>query len=187
MLGHIIHRYNMVEIENTENEINVVEDVIENDDVDSRIYELGYHIIPAISDEEAPKEASAIKDLIKEHGGTVISEEAPKHITLAYTMHRTENSKKEKFDAVHFGGIKFEINPANVIKIKNVLDVDKNILRHIIFNTVKENTRAEIRLPQVRNERKQSIAPKVTPRKEEIGVPVSEEALDKSIKEIVVE
>lgn len=177
----------MVETENTENEINVIEDVIEDGDVDSRVYELGYHIIPAISEEEAPREAAAIKELIKEHSGTVISEEVPKHMTLAYTMNRTEDSKKEKFDMVYFGGIKFEINPANVIKIKDVLDINKNILRYIIFNTVKENTRAEVRLPQVRNERKQSVAPKVTPRKKEISVPVSEEALDKSIKEIVVE
>ena len=175
----------MTEVENTENTINE-EDTMDGD-IDPRVYELVYHIIPDVSEEEAPREAAAIKEFIKEHGGTVISEEAPKHIDLAYDMFRTENGKKERFETAHFGGIKFEMDPTNVIEVKNVLDSNKNILRHIIFKTVKENTRAEIRLPQVRSERKHEAPLKVTPKKEEQSVPVSEEALDKSIKEIVVE
>jgi ribosomal protein S6 len=177
----------MTEIEKTENEVEVMEDVDMDESLDPRVYELGFHIIPAISEEEAPKEAAAIKEFIKQNGGVVISEEAPKHVELAYAMFRTEAGKKEKFEAAHFGGLKFEMSPTDVIKVKEVLDGNKNIIRHIIFKTVKENTHAEIRLPQVRNERKQSIAPKATPKKEEIGVPVSEKALDESIKEIVVE
>ena len=180
----------MTDVENTENAISAEEDALENEDidsdVDSRVYELGYHIVPAVSEEEAPREAAAIKEFIKERGGTVISEELPKHMELAYTMYRTENGKKEKFDTSHFGGIKFEIEPGSLVQIKEVLDMNRNILRHIIFKTVKENTHAEVRLPQVRVERKQGVAPKVTPKKEEIGVPVSEKALDESIKEIVV-
>ncbi len=175
----------MAEIENTENEINTIEN--EEEDIDPRIYELGYHIIPAVLEDEAPKEAAAIKEFIIQHGGTVISEEMPKNVTLAYTMYRTEGGKKERFETAHFGGIKFEMDPGNVSKVKEVLDLDKNILRYIIFKTVKENTRAEIRLPQVHVDRKRSVAPKATPKKEDIGVPISEEALDKSIKEIVVE
>lgn len=177
----------MTEVENMDSIIDEMESEDVDSGVDPRVYELGYHIIPAISEEEAPKEAAAIKEFIKEKGGTVISEEAPKHMELAYTMYRTDGGKKEKFDTAHFGGIKFEIDPTDVIEIKNVLDTSKNILRYIIFKTVKENTHAEVRLPQVRTERKPSVAPKTTPKKEEIGVPVSEKALDESIKEIVVE
>lgn len=177
----------MTEAETNENQDLEVETTDEAGDTDSRVYELGFHIVPAISEEEAPKEAAAIKQFIKDNGGTVISEEAPKHIELAYAMYRTEGGKKEKFEAAHFGGIKFEMDPDNIAKVKEVLDGNRNIIRHIIFKTVKENTHAEIKLPQVRSERKQSVAPKVTPKKEEVGVPVSEEALDESIKEIVVE
>ncbi len=176
----------MTEVEKTENIINEV-DIDMDGDIDPRVYELGYSIIPAVSEEEAPKEALAIKDFIKEHGGTVISEEVPKHIDLAYDMFRTEKGKKEKFETAYFGGIKFEMAPSGVIEVKNVLDINKNILRHIIFNTVKESTRSEMRLPQVRTERKHNVAPKTTPKKEELGVKVSEKALDESIKEIVVE
>ncbi len=176
----------MTEVEKIENTINEA-DIDMDGDIDPRVYELGYSIIPDVSEEEAPKEALAIKDFIKEHGGIVISEEAPKYIDLAYDMFRTENGKKEKFETAYFGGIKFEMTPSGVIEIKNVLDSNRNILRHIIFKTVKEDTRADIRLPHARTERKQTVAPKSTPKKEEIGVPVSEKALDESIKEIVVE
>jgi len=108
----------MTEVENTENTIDVMESETEEGDIDPRVYELGYHIIPAISEEEAPKEAAAIKGFIKENGGVVISEEAPKHMELAYAMYRTESGKKEKFEAAHFGGIKFEMDPTNVAKVK---------------------------------------------------------------------
>jgi ribosomal protein S6 len=176
----------MSDVENIENVIN--ESLVEDDgDVDSRVYELGYHIIPAISEEEAPKEAEALKDLIKRNGGVIISEEAPNRIDLAYTMYRTENGKKTKFDSAYFGGIKFEMDQASVHKIKEVLDINKNILRYIIFKTVKENTRTDIRLPQVRLDKKMDGKPRVHLRKKEEDVPVSEEALDKSMEEIVVE
>jgi len=195
MLGHTIYTY-MAETENNENLETVMDIADEAGDTDPRVYELGYHIIPAVSEEEAPKEAAAIKEFIVAHGGTPISEQEPKHMTLAYPMYRTENGKKETFEAAYFGGIKFEMNPADVIEVKNVLDINKNILRHIIFKTVKENTRAEVRLPQTRSERsersdrterKQDVAPKTSLRKAEESVPVSEKALDESIKEIVVE
>ena len=168
-------------------DIEIEKDSEREGDIDPRVYEVGYLIIPALSDEEAPKEAQAIKEFIQSTGGTVISEEAPKHFTLAYTMYRTENGKQEKFETGHFGSIKFEIDPEGVLKIKEAFDGNKNILRYIIFKTVKENTRAEIRLPQVRVERRQETVAKPVLRKEEKDVPVSEEQLDKSIEELVVE
>ena len=174
----------MTDVENTENVIGEEEN---EEDIDPQVYELGYHIIPAVSEEEAPKEAAAIKEFVVAHGGTAISEQAPQHMVLAYHMYRTENGKKETFESAYFGGIKFEMSPTGVIEVKNVLDANRNILRHIIFKTIKEGTRADVRLPQVRSERKQDVTPRAPLRKKEESVPVSEEALDKSIKEIVVE
>ncbi|MEX0651940.1 MAG: 30S ribosomal protein S6 [Candidatus Paceibacterota bacterium] len=173
----------MTEPENIENMI----EEVENEDIDPRVYELGYHIISALSEEEAPREASAIKDFIKEKGGIVLSEEAPKHIELAYPMYRTQGGKKEKFETAHFGGIKFEIDPTDVSLIKDVLDANNNILRHIIFKTVRENTHAEVRLPQVRTDKKFASTPKNAIVEKKTEDTVSEKALDESIKEIVVE
>ena len=177
----------MIEVENTENMTYDAENITEDGDVDSRVYELGFHIVPAISEEEAPKEALAIKEFIKKHSGVTLSEEVPKHVELAYPMYRVESGRKEKFETAHFGGIKFEIDTTGLAELKKALDTNRNIIRHIIFRTVKENTHAEVRLPQVRGERKHVIAPRATPKENQVGVPVSEKALDESIKEIVVE
>ena len=172
----------------------VAADMHEEGDAESRVYELGYLIVPAISEEDAPKEASALKELVVKLAGSVISEDAPHHISLAYTMYRSENGKRQKFDAAHFGGIKFEMEPAQVLELKEALDTNKNILRYIVFKTVRENTRSDVKPPQARSsdrgdrgDRRMESAPKAQLRKEEENVPVSEEALDRSIKELVVE
>lgn len=176
---------NTADMAETMEETTLDEDLAQ--DAEPRVYELGYHLIPALSDEEAPAEAAALKELVVKQGGTVISEDAPQHISLAYTMYRTESGKKTKFDTAHFGGIKFEMGPAEVIALKEALDANKNLLRYLIFKTVRENTRSEFRFPQ-KTERKPEAGEKAPTRvKEEKNVPVSEEALDKSIKELVVE
>lgn len=157
-------------------------------DVEPRVYELSYLMVPAISEEQVPGEVGKLKELVAKHGGTVLSEEAAKPIPLAYTITRSTESRREKFDTAHFGSIKMEINPENVLQIKEVLDLNRNVLRYLIFKTVRENTRSDVKIqPQSRPERKTSGGQRVLLRKEEANVPVSEEALNKSIKDIVVE
>ncbi|MCW9054853.1 MAG: 30S ribosomal protein S6 [Candidatus Pacebacteria bacterium] len=159
-------------------------------DAESRIYELGYHLVPALSEDEAPVEAAALKELVTKAGGTVIEDEAPQHISLAYTMFRTESGKKTKFDTAHFCSVKFEIDPAQITTIQEGLDENKNVLRYIIYKTVRENTRSEYRFPQ-KTDRKAEQKPvaeeKASEKPQEENEPVSEEALDKSINELVVE
>ena len=162
------------------------DDSLDVEDSELRIYELGYHIIPSIAEEAIPAEVSFVRTALEENDGTVISDSAPSQITLAYTMSRTENGKKEKFDTAHFGSIKFEMVPQQVLALKEKLDTNKNILRYIIFKTVKENTRSEIRIPIVKDEKKP--APVAKPiRKPEVRVPISEEELDRTIEKLVVE
>ncbi len=179
-------------MEDIDTVLDAVETTEETDaglDAEPRIYELGYHIIPAVAEENAPQEAQALKDSITKNGGKVIADEAPQHITLAYTMYRTENGTKEKFDTAHFGTVKFEMNPEGVASLKEVLDQNKNVLRYVIFKTVRENTRSDYRFPQQRTERKQGDTNKPaatkSPEAPEEKPEVSDEELDKSIKELV--
>ena len=52
-----------------------------------KVYELGYHLIPTLAEEEVPQYVNKIKDALDSYGAIVISEEMPKRIELAYTMH----------------------------------------------------------------------------------------------------
>lgn len=177
----------MVKTEEIKEEL---DETFEDDDTEPRIYELGYHILPSVSEDDIPAEIAGIKSLIKKNDGVGISEENPKNISLAYTMYRTTEGKKEKFDTAYFGWIKFEMDPKNALKVKEELDLNRNILRYIIIKTVRENTRTEMRTitaqtPKV-DQKTVSTFSKPT-RKPEKNVPVSEEELDRTIEKLVVE
>lgn len=174
-------------MEHTETATKAIREENKEIDTESRVYELGYLITPALSEGEIPQETAGLKALIEKSGGVVISEQAPQHITLAYAMTRIENGKRETFETANFGSIKFEIGPRAVASLKHSLDENKNLLRYIIFKTVRENTRAEIKLPQIKIERRMGMTHRAPLRKKEESVPISEEALDRSIKELMVE
>ena len=183
----------MEKIEDTKNET-LNQAPVKNDFDDSsgsepRVYELGYLLFPSIVEEKVPEQASLIKSIIEKNQSTIISDEIPRHMTLAYTMYQTKDGKKEKFDTAYFGSIKFETEPLQILLIKEELDTNKNILRYIIFKTVRENTRSEVRIPiQPKIEKKIPSTKIRTPlRKEEKKVPISEEELDRTIEKLVVE
>jgi len=153
------------------------------------IYELGYHVVPAIGEEGLPKEVSILKEEIEKLGGTFVAEEFPAHITLAYTMVRSHGGAREKFASAYFGWLKFEMDPAQISGLKEKLDVNENVLRYLLFKTVREDTRAprRVTLPPKPAE---PIRPKFTsdvPKKTEPQKPVSDEELDRTIEKLVVE
>lgn len=156
-------------------------------DTESRIYELGYLMMPTLAEGEISQETATLKALVEENGGVIIAEQTTQQITLAYSMQQVVNGKREMFETAHFGGMKFEIEPSAIMSLKKALDGDRNLLRYIIFKTVRENTRAEIKLPQIKIERKAGLTHRMPLRKKEESVPVSEEALDRSIKQLMIE
>src|SRR5210317_1807305 len=93
------------------------------------VYELGYHLLPTLSDEEVQKEAESFKSLIEKIGGSLVSEEAPKPMHLAYEMVKKQEGKNAKFDTSFFGWIKFEISADDVLSVKEEVDANKNVLR----------------------------------------------------------
>ena len=153
------------------------------------IYELGYHIVPAVGEEGLPKEVSVLKEEIEKLGGTFISEEFPTHVTLAYTMVRASGGAREKFASAYFGWLKFEMDPEQTLILKEKLAANENVLRYLLFKTVREDTRApkRVTLPPKPSE---PIRPKFTsdvPRKTEPQKPVSDEELDRTIEKLIVE
>ncbi len=104
------------------------------------VYEVGYHIVPTVSPENLPKEVDAIKAILGKVGATIISEEGPKMIPLAYEMLKVVGPKRDYFETAYFGWVKFEAEPAAAIELKKALDLSEKVLRFIIVKTVRENT-----------------------------------------------
>lgn len=155
----------------------------ENLDINSRVYEVGYLLLPTISEEEIPAIYTNLKDLVSSLGGEVISDEMPKMIPLAYTMAKVIQNVRSKFDSAYFGWVKFDMSPEKVSELKKKLDVDTNFIRFLILKTVKENTIAAKRF--IHKDSRRKI---VTTKKEdenETSTPIDKEEIDKEIDAMV--
>ena len=162
---------------------NAVADTSDNEVV-LRIYEVGYHIIPTVLEENVEKAVGEIRSVIEKAGGTFIAEGAPAMTRLAYEMQSQDGDKRSHFDKAYFGWIKFEAPIAAAAALEEYLKTTVAILRHIIFVTVREETRAKIKPPTLR-EVKRTDTIKSSPRRtEEASAPVSEVDLDKALLDI---
>jgi ribosomal protein S6 len=155
-------------------------------ETDDKVYELGYHLLPTLSEGDVSVEVAALKALIEKRGGTIIADEAPKLTDLSYTMTKAQSGKISKFTTAHFGWVKFEMTPAQAMEIKTELESHQQVLRYLLIATVRESTMAPRRMVAGVRE----VTPTTTLRKlvkEEAQVPVSEAELDKTIEELVGE
>ena len=152
-------------------------------DANHRVYELGYLLVPTISEENLPATFGNLKELISSLGGVAIYDEMPKMIPLAYSMVKVVSNVRNKFNTAYFGWTKFTMDSDKITELKKKLDLDPNFIRFLILKTVKENTIATKRFPRGEIHRK--------PRTEKSGsnetaVPINKEEIDKEIDALVI-
>ncbi len=154
-----------------------------------RIYEIGYHIVPTAKEEDLEKIVNEIRGTIEKEGGSFIAEGAPSMTRLAYPMPVREGERNVEYDRGYFGWIKFEANVAIVDALSEKLKRNRNFIRFIVFRTVREDTRAKMKAPTLR-EVKRTDTIKSAPRRggaEESATPVSEVDLEKALQDITTE
>jgi ribosomal protein S6 len=147
----------------------------------SRVYELGYLLVPTIAEEDIPVNYGNLKDLVSSFGGDVISDEMPKMTILAYSMQKVVSNVRNKFNKGYFGWVKFVMNSDKVLELKKKLDLDSNLIRFLILKTVRENTIASKRF--IRGEYKRPVTRKSG--ENETTVPINKEEIDKEIDALV--
>ncbi|MCK4918184.1 MAG: 30S ribosomal protein S6 [Candidatus Pacebacteria bacterium] len=103
------------------------------------IYEIGYLVIPNVSDEEVLTEVANIKLILEKEGATFLSGDEPKLIDLAYPVSKIFNTEKQIFEKAYFAWIKFEVEVDKLVKIKAELDKYENILRYLLIKALKES------------------------------------------------
>ena len=152
-----------------------------------QVYELGYHIVSTVAEENLPKEVETLKAIILKDGGSLVSEGEPKLINLAYPMTKSVADSKKKFTTAYFGWLKFETKSELMPAIKKAVDANPNVLRYLLIKTVRENTMFTPKLT-VRTPAKEEVAPKVKKSvKTKETKAASVEELDKTIDELVLE
>lgn len=152
-----------------------------NDNKTERVYELGYLLVPTLSEENVPAVFGDLKELVSSLGGVVISDEMPKMIPLAYEMVKVITNIRNKFKTAYFGWVKFTISADAVLELKKKLDLDSNFIRFLILKTVKENTIATKRFVR----REMHMRPTIKKNENEVAAPINKEEIDKEIDALV--
>ena len=149
------------------------------------VYEVGFHIVPTV---DADKVSAMVEKVRKALGDAeVIAEGFPERRTLAYTIERASQGKREKYSEAYFGWIKFAAPREQAVKLAEALRGMKEILRHLIIETVREDiTQKTVRAVFTSDRLEGQTLRKPTSAPEKTGE-VSEEELNKSIEALTAE
>lgn len=152
----------------------------------TRIYEAGYHIVPTAKEDSVEATVSSIRAIIEKVGGSFIAEGAPQLIKLAYSIDVRERERFVSYDRAFFGWIKFEAPATAAAEVEEALRTNSSIMRSIVFKTVREDTRVQLKavgLREVKRGDTLRAAPKQT--QEGVAAQVSDADIEKAIDEIV--
>lgn len=158
-------------------------------EVVTRVYEAGYHIVPTVAEGDVEKVVAEIRSEIEKLGGTFIAEGAPSLIKLSFAMDKREGEKHVGYDRGYFGWLKFEAATTSAKTLTDFLNTHSSILRSIVFKTLREDTRAKFKAPQLREVKRTDTikaAPRQAPAAEE-KEPLSEADLEKALETLTQE
>ncbi|MFC1775315.1 30S ribosomal protein S6 [Patescibacteria group bacterium] len=154
-------------------------------DSETKTYELGYLLVPTITEEKLGGEASKVMDVL-EKDGNIVSSENPKEQVLAYTMNKVIAGKKQTFNDAYFGSIIFGAESDAIEVIKKELDKNDNILRFMIIGRTKESLIApQKRVATAPIDRAKEASSTI--KNKEVKKEVDEKEIDKEIEELVIE
>jgi ribosomal protein S6 len=107
-------------------------------------YELAFHLVPSLGDDNVGKVFDEITKLVEKIGGKVVAKSEPALLNLEYEMDKTVDSVKSKYNTAYFAWIIFENGDAQ--KLQEGLESNTNLLRHLL---VKTNTTSGVKAEEV--------------------------------------
>ena len=125
-----------------------VDEALDGDGSELRVYELGFHLDPELPVEEVKKAYNAVRKFISEKG-TLVADGEPQKIQLAYTISRQETSGRRDFDSAYFAWIVYETSAANHAEIITMASEDKKIIRFIDLLTTKDSARHSVEMREI--------------------------------------
>lgn len=159
-----------------------------------RVYELGFLVVPSLTDEKLTDAVDSLRAVIDKAGGSIIAEGAPALRELAYEMSKMVANKRSSYTSAHFGWLKFEATPEVLDEMKLELDANNDLIRYIIVKTVREDTMASMPARTFEPSAGQELAMadsgkerKVPERVPEEKVELSEEEIDEEIDKLLEE
>ena len=151
-------------------------------DKDPQTYEVGYHLLPTLSEDEAQAATKDLMNFLKKEGATAVGDKAPVKIDLAYAIEKRIAGKLTDFSTAYFGWVAFEVPPKNIETVKKFMDTNPSVLRYLMISTTKAEVTAVLEgaviMPTAQASTEAIAAPK---RATEDGAVVSDEALSKAL------
>jgi ribosomal protein S6 len=144
------------------------------------IYEIGYHVVPTVGEDGVAKQVEAIRKALGD--AEIISEGFPQKMTLAYTVERAAQGKREKFTESYFGFIKFAMERDAIVACKEKIAAMPQILRYLVIETVREDLMQQKQRAVFASDRLEGQTLQKPTSVPEKGGEVSEAELDKSIE-----
>ena len=154
---------------------------------EEKIYEVGYHILSSVSEENIPAEVEKIKAFLAKEKAIIISEQTPKLRPLAYSIKKAFGGTYKVFDKAYFGFIKFELGEeGDVRNIDLAMKNNESVLRYLVIKTVRENTMYSPKIT-IFSDKDAKIKTFKEDKVASIEKPASIEEIDKSIDALVAE
>ena len=147
-----------------------------------QVYEVGFHIIPTVAEDDLGVQVTAVRDIIEAAGGRMIADEYPKHIDLAYPMQKIVSNKRSLHHSAYFGWMKFDAEPKSIRAIDGALKKNEFVIRFILVKTVREITMVPRKLLREKHPEETHRVPS----KVEEKPAMTEEELDKTIEDLVI-
>lgn len=166
-------------------------DIQEHEDKGGELttYELGYHFVPSLGEQDLALRVETLHKAIAEAGGTIISEGHPQSFVLAYTMRKLRSGKWENYDSTFFGWIRFSASSTGIPTLHEELNHMDFIVRYLCIKITEDALAAPA--PVIRKNEvavsEVTVEPKALVRRvdEEEKTEVSEEELDKQIEQLI--
>lgn len=117
-----------------------VEDVLadEGTSAEPETYEVAFHILPTVSDEDLSKEVAALVDALKKQGAELVGERFPSKIKLAYEMEKKIDGSIERFSEAYFGWVAGVLSKDAIAEVIKSLDNNPSVLRYLVTKTSKD-------------------------------------------------
>ena len=166
---------------------------VQKNSEESRVYELGFLIVPQVAEDKVVEKVEELKKSIKTQGGDVFAEGEPVLKTLAYEITVLVSNKHYKYTEGYFGWLKFDMPTEKINALEVECKKNSDLVRFTIVKTVREDTLFVPPKPK----------PQTTPAKDAPGVgenkeekaevksddtpKITSEELDKKIDKLVIE
>ncbi len=100
-----------------------------------KTYELSYIISPEITSEEAETKAKEIESAVATREGVILKQSNPVAKTLSYPI--------EKRASGFFGFLEFQLEPEKLLELKEIIEKDGKVVRHMLIIKKPQRIRRE--------------------------------------------